>query len=85
MITGTPVATSTILTANPNPACSHQVVSLTAQTIRPGTPNGITAPLTGTVQLLDGATVLADLPLASGQVSFSTDLLSPGQHALTAV
>ena len=45
--------------------------------------SGGTAPA-GTVQFLDGTTVLATVPLSSGTASFSTTTLALGSHTLTA-
>ena len=39
---------------------------------------------TGTITFLDGSAILAQIPLASGNASFSTASLSPGPHSITA-
>jgi hypothetical protein len=65
------------LTSNPNPSIVSQSVSLTA-TVSPST-------ATGTVQFLDGATVLSTVTLSSGSAVYSTSQLTAGAHSLTAV
>ena len=70
---------------------ANTTTSLTAPNTRydAGAPTVLTAAInppsaTGTVTFLDGASVLTQLPLASGNASFSTSALTPGIHSLTA-
>jgi hypothetical protein len=70
-------AASISLTSTPNPSNAGQTVSLSA-TVSPST-------ATGTVQFLDGATVLSTVTLSSGHAAFSTSQLAGGAHSLTAV
>src|SRR5205085_10357144 len=74
-------ATTTALTASPNPASFGQAVLLTA-TISP-VPTG--SPL-GTVSFFDGTTLLATVNInSSGIATFSDSGLSVGSHPFTAV
>lgn len=75
-------ATTTSLTASPNPSNSGQSVTLTA-TVTAVAP-GAGAP-SGTVTFLDGTTTLGTGTLNSaGTAAFSTSSLSSGSHSLTA-
>lgn len=75
-----PTATSTSLSAGPNPATPGQAVLLTA-TITP-VPSG--SPL-GTVNFFDGATLLGSGNVnGSGVATFSDSSLAVGSHVLTA-
>ncbi len=65
------------LTSTPNPSNTGQSVSLTA-TVSPST-------ATGTVQFLDGATVLSTVTLSSGSAIYATTQLAAGAHSLSAV
>ena len=65
------------LAGSPNPSNPGALVGFTA-TVSPST-------ATGTVQFLDGTTVLATLPISGGSVSFNFQLTTPGQHLITAV
>jgi sugar lactone lactonase YvrE len=69
--------TSTTVTSGQNPAYVSAMVTFTA-TVSPST-------ATGTVQFLDGATVLGTGTLANGSASFSTSTLAQGAHSITAV
>ncbi len=79
---GTPVrATTTALSSSANPSVFGQSTILTATVTADGTPV-----VSGTVTFAEGTTTLAE-PIAldgSGRASFSTSLLSPGRHAMTA-
>jgi sugar lactone lactonase YvrE len=67
------------LTATANPAVYGAPLTLTAQV------NGTGATPTGTVNLLDGSTTIATLPVtASGTIAFVNPSLSIGAHTLTA-
>jgi hypothetical protein len=70
-------ATSTGLVSSVNPSTFGQSVTFTA------TVSGGTSP-TGSVQFLEGATVLATVPLAGSTASFTTSALSVGTHPITA-
>ena len=65
------------LAGSPNPSNPGALVGFTA-TVSPST-------ATGTVQFLDGTTVLATLPISGGSVSFNFQLTTSGQHLITAV
>ncbi len=69
--------TSVVLTSTPNPAFVGGAVSFTA-TVTP-------AAATGTVQFLDGTTVLGTGTLSNGSASFTTSALTQGTHSITAV
>lgn len=68
--------TSVALSSSLNPATVGSAVIFTA-TVSPSA-------VTGTVQFLDGATVLGSATLAGGSASFSTSALSPGSQSITA-
>src|SRR5215467_10784488 len=76
-----PPATSTSLTATPNPSVTGQTVTLNA-TVAPVTP----APeaLTGTVTFRDGATSLGVVTVVNGTASLTISTLAVGSHSLTA-
>jgi hypothetical protein len=69
--------TVTTITSTPNPAFAATAVTFAA-TVSPST-------ATGTVQFLDGSTVLGTGALANGLASFSTSTLAQGAHSITAV
>ncbi len=69
-------ATNTSVTSSQNPSIVGGAVTFVA-TITPAT-------ATGTVQFLDGTTVLATLPISRGSASFNTQLTTSGQHLITA-
>jgi len=71
------VVTTTTLSTTPNPAFVGGAVSLLA-TVTP-------ANATGTVQFLDGTTVLGTGTLSNGSASFATSALTQGAHSITAV
>jgi hypothetical protein len=68
-------ATAPTLAASPNPAIAGQSVTLSGA-VSPST-------ATGTLQFLDGATVLGTVPVSNGTASLSTSALAPGSHSLT--
>ena len=71
-------ASSMVATASSvNPAVSGQVVTFTA-TVTP-------AAATGTVQFLDGPTVLGSAAVSGGVAALSTSSLGAGSHSITAV
>lgn len=77
----TPVPTTTILTAVPNPASAGARITLTA-TVAPS-PGA-----TGTVQFLDGGVAIAGcsaVPLVGGVAACTTPPVTQGTHTLTAV
>jgi hypothetical protein len=69
-------STTTTLTSGPNPSKSGRIVTFTA------TVSSATA--TGTVQFLDGSTLLGTGVLSGGSASLKTDALSTGKHSITA-
>ena len=71
--------TTTTLEASPVPATFGQSVTLSVTVASgSGTP-------TGSVQFLDGSTILGRPPLSGGTATLSTSSLSLGSHSLTAV
>ncbi|HXB75695.1 MAG TPA: Ig-like domain repeat protein [Candidatus Acidoferrales bacterium] len=70
-------ATSASLTGSPNPSVGGQPVTLTA-TVSP-------AAATGSVQFLDGSTLLGTVALSGGAAGLSTATLAAGSHSITAV
>jgi hypothetical protein len=78
--TATSFATSTtVLNVSPNPSTAGQQVTMAASvTALAGTPEG-------SVQFLDGSTVLQTVPLNNGQATFNTSTLTVGPHSLTSV
>jgi hypothetical protein len=70
-------STSIALVSSLNPAVIGQSVVFTA-TLLP-------AATTGSVQFLDGAAVLATVPVSGGSASFASTTLSAGSHSITAV
>lgn len=78
--TATAFATSTtVLNVSPNPSTAGQEVTMAASV------TALTSTPVGSVQFLDGSTVLRTVPLNNGQATFSTSTLTVGQHSLTAV
>ena len=74
----TPPPSTTMLSVTPNPGYQAHTVTLMA------TVAGLLKVPTGTVQLLDGSTVLATAPLTAGVAMFATTALSAGSHSLVA-
>lgn len=70
-------ASAVSISTNQNPVVVGGIVVISA-VVTPAT-------ATGTVQFLDGSTVLGTAPLASGAASFTTTSLAQGTHQLTAV
>jgi sugar lactone lactonase YvrE len=70
-------STSVTLVSSQNPAYSNTPVNFTA-TVTP-------AAATGTVQFLDGATVLGTVALSGGSAVLTTSALNQGSHSITAV
>jgi sugar lactone lactonase YvrE len=68
---------SIALTSSINPSVVGQPVAFSAA-VAPST-------ATGTVQFIDGATVLATVSLSSGQAAFATSQLGAGAHSFTAL
>jgi predicted secreted protein len=73
---GVKLITGLGVTLNPNPAAVGQTVVITG-TLNPAA--------TGTVQFLDGSTVLATVTLSAGTVSYSTSALAQGAHSITLI
>ena len=69
--------TTTAATSSLNPSMFGQVVTFKA-TVSGANP-------TGTIQFLDGATLLASGTLSGAQATLATDLLAQGSHNITAV
>jgi len=79
--TVTAANTTTVLTATPNPAVLGQAVTLTATVSASQGPAG----LSGTINFLDGSTVLGSAKLGTNNAaSLTTASLSAGTHSLTA-
>ena len=76
-ITPGPVSTTTALGSSANPSFYGNSVTFTA-TVSPST-------ATGTVQFLDGATVLGTAAVAGGSAVLAVSALTTGAHSITAV
>ena len=74
--------TSVVITSAPNPSEFGQAVAFTA-IVSPRTPGGGSP--TGTVEFLDGGAVLGTVILNGTVATFTTNALSPGSNAITAV
>ncbi len=70
-------ATTTTVTSSANPSIVGATVTFTAA-VTPAT-------ATGTIQFMDGATLLSTATLAGGVASFSISTLAQGTHSITAV
>jgi hypothetical protein len=70
------INTTTSLTSSNNSSTFGALVTFTA-TVSP-------AASTGTVQFLDGSTLLGQITLSAGTAKFSTSTLSVGRHSITA-
>ncbi len=82
--TVTALATTTTLTSSSQTTLAGQSVTLTA-TVAASTTSGTTGDPTGTVQFLDGTTVIASETLNStGVATLTTSTLSGGTHSITA-
>jgi hypothetical protein len=78
MHTVSPAGSTTTLESSPNPSLAGQSVSFTAiVTSGAGVP-------TGSVNFLDGATVIGSGALSGGTATFSTASLTAGTHSITA-
>ncbi len=75
----TPPPSTTTLSVTPSPGYQAHTVTLTAGVA------GLLKVPTGTVQLLDGSTLLATAPLTGGTAVLATTALSAGGHSLVAV
>lgn len=76
----TPAATTTTLTATPNPAIAGATVTLVASV----SASGYTGSINGTVTFLDGATNLGTGAISNGAATLTTSTLSTGTHSITA-
>jgi large repetitive protein len=75
-------ATTTAVTASPNPSVAGQPVTFTAM-VSPTTPGGL--PPTGTVTFLEGGNPIGSATLGSnGQAALTIATLSVGSHTITA-
>jgi hypothetical protein len=70
-------ATSLTLTSSPNPSAAGQAVTFTAQ-VSP-------AAATGSIQFVDGTTVIGAAAISGGAASFTAPALAVGTHGITAV
>jgi len=71
--------TTTTLASSTNPSVSGTAVTFTAAVSSPaGAP-------TGSVQFLNGSTLLATVTIASGSAKYTTSTLAPGANSMTAV
>ena len=77
-VLSTPVATTTVLST------SSLTPNLGASVVLTATVSSVVAAPGGNVQFLDGATVLATVPLAAGSASFTTTTLASGTHVIKA-
>ena len=75
------IGTGTSIASTQNPTTPNINISILA-TVTPA--SGSTQP-TGTVQLLDGSTVVATLTLASGSAQFPVSYPTTGSHSLTVI
>ncbi len=75
----TPPASATALSVTPGQGLQGHAVTLTAAV------TGALGVPTGTVQLLDGSTAIATVPLTEGTAVFSTTALAAANHALMAI
>jgi hypothetical protein len=73
------VKSKTELTSSANPSRLGQAVTFTAKVSGVGS-----APPTGTVAFVDGATILGSVPLAGGEATLTTDVLSARAHRIKA-
>src|SRR5262245_40536039 len=78
----TPIATTTTLTAMPNPSTLGQPVSLDAHVFIASTQEMLQSQ--GSVTFRDGGGSLGDVPLNNGEAMLSAPSLGVGQHTLTA-
>jgi hypothetical protein len=76
-----PAASSTALSSNPNPSLVGQFVTFTAEVTVPSSSQGC---LSGSVEFLDGTTVLGSSQLYQGYASLMTSALAVGNHSITA-
>ena len=74
-------ATTTQLSSSPNPSATGQVVSLRAAVAAVGPGGGIPA---GSVEFLDGTTVIDTANVVSGVATMSIGSLKAGKHQLCA-
>ena len=77
VLTVTKAASGVTLVSSLNPSVAGQAVTFTAAATPPSA--------TGTVQFLDGATVIGTAPLIGGSAPLATAALATGTHAITAI
>ncbi len=70
-------SSSVVLVSSANPSASGQGITLTA-TVTPNT-------ATGTIQFMDGSTMLGTVTISGGAAAMSLSTLSVGTHSLTAI
>ena len=80
-LTGSVVATATVLSSSVNPSVSGKSVLFNA-TVSPQSGTGVP---TGKVTFYNGTTALATVKLTSGSAKYSTSKLPPGTSSITAV
>jgi hypothetical protein len=73
----TPPPSTTTLTISPSPSYAAHLLTLTASVA------GVISTPTGSIQIMDGSTLLATVTLANGSVGFSTRTLTTGAHNFT--
>jgi uncharacterized repeat protein (TIGR01451 family) len=75
-------ATTTTVTSSPNPSTAGQPVTIAA-TVTANAPGGGTP--TGAIQfVIDGANFGGPVAMTNGKAQFTTQLLTPGSHSITA-
>jgi hypothetical protein len=79
IIKSTPGASTFVLISSPNPSVYAQTVTFTA------TFSGLNPAPTGTVQFVDGGTVIGSSSLSGGVATFSTQSLAVGAHLVVAL
>ena len=77
-VTAVKLGTTTTLSSNNNPSTSGQSVTFQA-VVNPVSGTGVP---TGTVNFLDGSTVVGTADLVSGTASFTSSILSKGTHQM---
>ena len=77
-VTGETVGTGVSLTSSQNPSGVTHSVTFTA------TVEGSSPTATGSIQFMDGATLLSNVQMANGRASYSSSSLAAGDHSITA-
>ena len=79
LVTIKQATTSTSVISSKNPVPFDEAVTFTA-TVKPSS----TAPATGSVTFKNGSTTLGTVALSGGKAEYTTSVLTPGSHAITA-